>query len=279
MDALVTTEWLAANLDAADLRVVDASWFLPKENRDPHAEFDAAHIPGAVFFDLAALADTDTDLPNMLPSATTFASAMAAIGVGDGMRIVLYDASPHRTATRAWWMLRMAGAPEVAVLDGGFAKWRAEGRPLESGIETPRSTPFTPRAPRASMRDKAQMLANVASAAEQVIDARSAPRFAGEEPEPRPGMAAGHIPGSRNLPYARLFDADGTWKRGAELQAAFDAAGVDLTKPFVTTCGSGISACILLFGAHLLGHDGALYDGSWSDWGGDPSTPKATGTA
>jgi len=279
MDMLVTTEWLAGELGAADLRIADASWFLPGENRDPHADYASAHIPGAVFFDLADLAETDTDLPNMLPRPEKFADRMRTLGLGDGARIVLYDASPHHTATRAWWMLRMFGAPDVALLDGGFAKWRDEGRPVASGRETPPTSAFTPRGRLADVRDKAQMLANVDSAAEQVIDARSAARFAGADPEPRPGMAAGHIPGARNLPYPRLFDPDGTWKRGAALQAEFDAAGIDLSRPFVTTCGSGMSACIPLFGAQLLGHDGALYDGSWSEWGGDPSTPKATGAA
>ncbi|CAN5394748.1 3-mercaptopyruvate sulfurtransferase [soil metagenome] len=279
MDSLVSTEWLAAELGARDLRIVDASYFLAEHQRDAKAEFAAAHIPGAVFLDLKEVADTASPLPTMLPPPEKFASRMQALGLGDGTRIVLYDASPIRTAARGWWMLRHFGVRDVAILDGGFAKWQAEGRATEAGTPEPRHRHFTITEIRDDVRDRERMLANVASDAEQVLDARSAARFTGDEPDPRPGVAAGHIPGAKNLPYPRLFNPDGTWKTGAALKAAFDDAGIDLAKPLVTTCGSGITAAILLFGAHLLGTEGALYDGSWSEWGIDPATPKETGAA
>ncbi|PZO73388.1 MAG: 3-mercaptopyruvate sulfurtransferase [Sphingomonas taxi] len=276
MDALVSTEWLANELGANDLRIVDATY---AEGRDAAAEYEAAHIAGAVFMNLAELRDTDSDLPNMLPSAEKFASRMQTLGLGDGSRIVLYDSSPWHTSARAWWMLRLFGAHNVAILDGGFAKWQAEGREIASGKETPRHRHFTTWADMKGVRDLDQMKANVESGAEQVLDARSAARFTGAEEDPRPDTAPGHIPGSKNLPQGAVFNADGTWKTGDALKAEFDKAGVDLTKPLVMTCGSGITASVLAFGAHLLGNDAALYDGSWSEWGGDPSTPKATGTA
>jgi len=279
MDSLVSTEWLAAELGAADLRIVDASYYLAEHKRDAHAEFAAAHIPGAVFLDLAEVADTASPFPTMLPSAETFANRMQALGLSDGTRIVIYDASPVRSSARAWWMLRHFGMRDVAILDGGFTKWRAEGRATESGVPAPRAGHITVTAIRDDVRDLAAMRANIDSGAEQVLDARSASRFTGEEADPRPGVASGHIPGSKHLHYAKLFNADNTWKTGEALQAAFDGAGIDLTKPLVTTCGSGITASGLLFGAHLLGADGALYDGSWSEWGADPATPKATGEA
>jgi thiosulfate/3-mercaptopyruvate sulfurtransferase len=282
MDALVTTEWLAGELGAADLHVVDATYFgsVPGgPGRDARAEYEAEHIPGAVFLDLDTLADTISGLPSMLPSPEQFAARLGSLGIGDGDRIVLYDVSHYHTATRAWWMLRTMGARHIAILDGGLAKWRVEDRPIANGVEQPAPRHFTARLDPAGVRTLAQMKINVASGIEQVLDARSAARFSGVEPDPRPGTAAGHIPGSRNLPYGRLLNADGTWKRGDALRAEFDAAGIDLARPLVTTCGSGITAAVLAFGAYLLGNDSALYDGSWSEWGGDPSTPKATGTA
>lgn len=282
MDSLVTTEWLAGELGANDLRIVDATYFaaLPGDApRDAAAEYDAAHIPGAVFMDLAELADTHTDLPNMLPSAEKFASRMQSLGLGDGSRIVLYDNAPHHTAARAWFMLRTFGAHDVAILDGGLAKWRAEGREIASGKEPLRHRHFTVWADDKGVRTLDQMKANVDSGAEQVLDARSAARFTGEEPDPRPATHAGHIPGSKNLPYGALLNVDGTWKQGETLRAAFEGAGIDLTKPLVMTCGSGITASVLAFGAHLLGNNAAVYDGSWSEWGADRSTPKATGAA
>ena len=279
MDALVTTEWLAGQLGASDLRVVDASYFLPEHQRDAAAEYDAAHIPGAVFMDLAELADGSSGLPMMLPSPEKFASRMQSLGLGDGSRIVLYDASPLHTAARAWWMLRTFGAHDVAILDGGLAKWTAEGRETASGKETLRHRHFTVWHDDKGVRTLDQMKANIESGAEQVLDARSAARFTGEEPDPRPATHAGHIPGSKNLYYARLFNDDGTWKTGDALRAEYDAAGVDLSKPLVTTCGSGITASVLAFGAHLLGGNAALYDGSWSEYGADRTTQKATGPA
>lgn len=277
MDTLVSTEWLANALEtsvpgAGDLRVVDATY---AEGRDAASDYAAAHIPGAVFMNLAELRDTDSDLPNMLPSPGKFASRMQSLGLGDGSRIVLYDSSPWRTAARAWWMLRTFGAHNVAILDGGLAKWQAEGRETESGKQAVRHRHFTIWADDKAVRTKDQMTANLSSGAEQVVDARSADRFTGAEADPRPGTASGHIPGSKSLPYATLFNADGTWKTGDALRSTFERAGIDLARPIVTTCGSGITAAVLAFGAHLLGNEAALYDGSWSDWGGDPSTPKA----
>ena len=280
MDALVTTEWLAGELGASDLRVVDATWFIGNEGRDAAADYEAGHIPGAVFMDLAGLADMTSDLPMMLPRAEKFASRMQSLGLGDGSRIVLYDDSPFKSAARAWWMLGTFGAHGVAILDGGLAKWKAEGRPLEMGKKTLRHRHFTVWKDAKAVRDKMQMLANVDAKTEQVVDARGAARFTGEERDPRPGVAAGHIPGSFNLPYGQMFNPDGTWKTGDALKTAFKDAGIDLAQPLVATCGSGMTAAALVFGAHLLGKsDVALYDGSWSEWGVDASTPKATGTA
>ncbi len=279
MHALVTTEWLANELDATDLRVVDASYFLPEHKRDAAADYEAAHIPGAVFMDLAEIADLSSPLPAMLPSPEKFASRMQSLGLGDGSRIVLYDDSPLHTSARAWWMLRTFGAHDVAILDGGIAKWKAEGHPLATGKESLRHRHFTVWADDKGLRTLDQMKANVDSGAEQVVDARSAARFTGEEPDPRPATHAGHIPGSKNLPYATLFNDDGTWKSPDALKAAFEAAGIDLAKPMVATCGSGITAGVLVFAAHLLGNNAALYDGSWAEWGADRTTPKAMGAA
>lgn len=276
MDSLVSTEWLVGELGASDLRVVDATWFMAGQG-DAAADYEKAHIPGAVFLDLEDVRDTSSDLPMMLPAAEKFASRMQSLGLGDGSRIVLYDNSPYKTAARAWFMLKTFGAHDVAILDGGFAKWQAEGRPTDSGRETLRHRHFTVWDDRSAVRGLSDMKANVDSKAEQVVDARSASRFSGEEPEPRAGTASGHIPGSANVPIARLFNADGTYKSKDELRAAFEAAGVDVEKPIVTTCGSGVTASVLAFALHLLGQKAALYDGSWSEWGADKDTPKATG--
>ncbi len=280
MTPLVTTQWLAAELGANDLRIIDATLFLAGTDRNARAEFEAAHIPGAVFIDLDELADTASPLPNMLPPPEKFASRMQALGLGDGSRIVVYDNSPLHSAARAWWMLTLFGAHEVAILDGGFAKWQAEGRAIESGRPVVRHRHFTVWADTKPVRTMAQMVDNLRSKAEQVVDARSAGRFTGAEPEPHPGLRGGHIPGAKNLPQTDLFNADGTWKKGSDLKAVFDAAGVDLDKPIVTTCGSGITAAVVAFGATLLGaKDVALYDGSWSEWGASPSAPVVTGAA
>ncbi len=280
MDLLVSTEWLEAELGAPDLRVLDASFFLPGSGRDALAEYEAAHLPGAMFFDIDAIADPDSALPHMLPPAFLFASRARALGLGDGDRIVVYDNSPLHSAARAWWMLTAFGARHVAVLDGGLQKWIAEGRPVEAGAPEIRRGHFTPVLDEALVADKARMRELIGDAGHAIVDARSAARFAGEETEPRPGVTPGHIPGSRNLPQGALFKPDNSMKQGEELRAAFDAAGVDLARPMVTTCGSGVTAAVLLLGARLLGKtDVALYDGSWSEWGADPETPKAKGAA
>jgi thiosulfate/3-mercaptopyruvate sulfurtransferase len=278
MESLVSTEWLANELGASDLRVVDATWVMPGDG-DPAGEYDKAHIPGALFMDLGELRDTSSDLPMMMPPAEKFASRMQSLGLGDGSRIVLYDNSPYRTAARAWFMLKAFGAHDVAILDGGFAKWQAEGRDTASGKESLRHRHFTVWEDRGDIRDIDQMKANVDSGAEQVVDARSEARFTGEEPDPRPATHAGHIPGSRNLPIARLFESDGTYKSSDAIRAEFEQAGIDPSKPVVTTCGSGVTASVLAFGLHLIGQKAALYDGSWSEWGADRTTPKAMGAA
>lgn len=280
MESLVTTQWLADETGACDLRIVDASKHLPEAGRNARVEFEEGHIPGAMFLDLASLADLAAPTENTLPSANQFADRMAEMGIGDGSRIVLYDDSNVKSAARAWFMLRMFGAQNVAILDGGLSKWIAEGRPLASTVEPRRPRHFTPWADNTQLRAKAEVLRNVASRAEQLIDARAAPRFTGASPETRPGIASGHIPGSRNIPFTALFNADGTFKDRESLRAAFTSGGVDLTRPVITTCGSGMTACVLAFGLHLIGKDDvALYDGSWSEWGADPATPKEVGEA
>jgi thiosulfate/3-mercaptopyruvate sulfurtransferase len=280
MELLVSTDWLANEIGASDLRVVDATWFMPDAGRNAQAEYEGGHIPSAVFMDLEELADANSSLPNTLPPPEKFASRMQSLGLGDGSRIVVYDDSPFKSAARAWWMLTLFGAHDVAILDGGIAKWKAEGRPLETGKPTLRHRHFTVWKDDKAVRSKADMLANLHSKDANVVDARGAGRFTGEEAEPRPEMASGHIPGSRNLPFSQLFNADGTWKRGAELTQAFTDAGVDLNTPMITTCGSGMTAAVVLFGARMTGKtDVALYDGSWSEWGLDADTPKAQGAA
>lgn len=280
MDSLVSTEWLANELGAPDLRVVDATFFLPTDNRDARAEYVAAHIPGAVFFEIAEIADLDNPLPHMLPDEAKFTSRMQTLGVGDGNRVVVYDNSPLHTAARAWWMLKAFGAHYVAILDGGMQKWMAEGRPFDIGRDLHRHAHFTARLDANDVAHKAQVLAVLDSRDHEIVDARPAARFAGEGTEPRAGLASGHIPGARSLPQSELFNPDHTYKSRDALQAEFDKAGVDLAKPMITTCGSGVTAASVLFAAHLFGkQDVRVYDGSWSEWGADPATPKATGPA
>lgn len=272
--SLVSTEWLARHLTAPDVRVVDASWYMPQLGRDPKAEFRAEHIPGAVHFDIDDIADTDSDLPHMLPSPEKFSSRCRRLGLGDGVRIVVYDGGGCTAAARAWWMFRVFGHDDVSVLDGGLPKWKAEGRPLDSLPDLPRERHLSARFNSFLVRDLDQMKANVNRNREQVVDARAEGRFRGTEPEPREGLRSGHIPHSLNLPYQRLFRDDGTFREGPELRAAFEDAGVDLKQPVVTTCGSGVTACVLALGLHLVGHrQTSVYDGSWTEWGGREDTP------
>jgi thiosulfate/3-mercaptopyruvate sulfurtransferase len=267
--ALVTTEWLAKHLGEPDLRVVDGSWHMPQAKRDPAREFQDAHLPGAVFFDIDGIADTTSGLPHMLPSPEVFAHAIGALGIGGGDRVVIYDSRGVVSAARVWWTLRVFGHDAVAVLDGGLPKWRAEGRPVTSGAATPTPRQFTPRFRPELVRDVSQVKTNVVSRREQVLDARSRGRFAGTEPEPRAGLPGGHIPGSLNLPYDELHAADGTLRSTADLRKAFTEAGVDLSRPVVTTCGSGITASVLALALHQVGRtDAAVYDGSWTEWAG-----------
>ena len=281
MTIFVSTDWLAAELGAPDLRILDATLFLPGTPRDARTEFEAAHIPGAAFLDLDTLADPADPAPHTLPTDDMMTQRLQALGVDADSRIILYDNSPIRSAARAWWMARLYGVgASAAILDGGLPKWLADGHPTETGHATTTPGNAIARIDRAQVRTKADLLANLDSGDAQVLDARGAGRFTGTEAEPRPGMASGHIPGSRNLPYAALFAADNSLKSDEELQTLFAEAGIDLDRPVITTCGSGVTAAILLAGLERLGNaDVTLYDGSWSEWGLDPATPKATGAA
>lgn len=265
---LVSTEWLAAHLRDPDLRVLDASWYLPDHNRDARAEYAAAHIPGARFFDIEEVSDQRSLLPHMAPPPEKFISRMRAMGVGDGHQVVIYDGMGLFSAARVWWTFRLMGKTDVAVLDGGFPKWRAEGREIEDMPPIVRDRHMTVQRQAALVKDVTQVAHASKLAEAEIIDARSAARFRGEAPEPRPGLRSGHIPGSKNLPYATLLNADGTMKDPDALRAVFDAAGVDLARPVITSCGSGVTAAILNLGLERLGHrNHALYDGSWAEWG------------
>ncbi len=277
MDSLVSTEWLASNLGATDLVLLDSSRHLPAAERDALAEFAAAHIPGARFFDLAALVDDTSDVPQALPRPEQLAIELARCGARPTSRIVFYDDSAVKTAARAWFLCHAHGLANVAILDGGIAKWKAEGRALESGEpQIQRAQSFSLPAPD-QIRFKRDVMENLDSCAEQVLDARDAGRFTGTIVDTIHGQPTGHIPGSCNLPYGHLFREDGTYKSPDELRGALADVGIHADRPVVTTCGSGVTACVLLFALHLIGReDTALYDGSWLDWGSDPATPKAT---
>jgi len=275
MDSLVSTEWLAGHLGDPALVIVDASWHMPASGRSGRGEYLEAHIPGARFLDIDEVSDKASPAPHMLPNAEDFSAAMARLGIGRGDRIVVYDNSPTRTAARGWFMLRHFGADQVAILDGGFHKWVTEGRLTESGEPQPREARFDAQ----ERPDEVIAKADVPQCG-ILLDARGQGRFEGSEPDPRPGVAPGHIPGARNLPFGALYNADGTFRGREEIRALFAAAGIDPARPFTATCGSGVTANSLIFAAHLLGNGGAkLYDGSWSEWGADPATPKVLGPA
>jgi thiosulfate/3-mercaptopyruvate sulfurtransferase len=277
MDSLVSTQWLADHLSEPDLVVVDSSWHLPATGRSGRGEYLDRHIAGARFLDIDELADKQTSAPHMLPSAEEFGRAMERLGIGRDDRIVAYDNSPVRTAARGWFMLRHFGADRVAILDGGLQRWLAEGRPTESGEPAPRQARFAAAGRDAEVVSKAQILAGLQA---PLLDARSKPRFEGSEADPRPGVAAGHIPGARNLPFAALYREDGRFRSPEEIRRLFEEARIDPDQPFVATCGSGVTANSLIFAAQLLGNRAAqLYDGSWCVWGADPATPKANGPA
>lgn len=265
---LVSTDWLAAHLGDPDLRVLDGSWYLPQMNRDAKAEYAAAHIPGARFFDIDEIADLRSDLPHMAPPAEKFISRMRAMGVGDGHQVVVYDGAGMLSAPRVWWMFRLMGKTDVAVLNGGMPKWVAEGRPVEDMPPVVRDRHMTVQRQASMVKDVTQVAAASKLGDYEILDARSTGRFRGDEPEPRPGLRAGHIPGSKSVPWTELLNADGTMKDEAGLRAVLDAAGADLSKPAITTCGSGVSAAIISLALEILGHrNHALYDGSWAEWG------------
>jgi thiosulfate/3-mercaptopyruvate sulfurtransferase len=271
---VVSTAWLAERLGDPDLRVLDATWYMPHLRRDARAEFEAAHIAGSVFFDIDAIADSSQGLPHMLPDARTFGQAVGALGIGNGDRVVVYGGKHLIASARVWWTFRVFGHDRVAVLDGGLPRWRDEGRPVEAGEPRPARRDFTAGFHPELVTALEDMRHNLATQRAQVVDARSAGRFVGTEPEPRPGLRGGHIPGSLSLPYDRLFGPDGALLPRDRLLQILDAAQVDLGRPITATCGSGVSACVLALGLHVLGRsDVAVYDGSWSEWGGRHDVP------
>lgn len=278
---IVETDWLADHLSAPDLVVLDGSWHLPTSGRDAKAEYLDGHIPGALFFDIDDLTDEKSPLPHMLPSTVKFASRMKKMGIGDGMRIVVYDTVGLFSAARVWWTFRAMGHQDVAVLNGGLRKWKAESRPLDDGLPIRRSERhYTPLLNAELIRDFDDMKALLAKPGAQIVDARPAGRFEGKDPEPRPGLRQGHIPGARNVPSQTILNADGTLKSRDELAVIFKAAGINYSGPVVTTCGSGVTASMLSLALAVLGQtNAAVYDGSWAEWGQDNGQPIATGPA
>ena len=277
---LVSTEWLHAHLKDPDLRILDGSYYLLQMARDPRAEYDAAHIPGARFFDIDDVADHGSDLPHMVPPIEKFMSRMRAMGVGDGHQVVVYDGMGLFSAARVWWLFKLMGQNNIAVLDGGFPKWQAEGRPVDDLPPIIRDRHMTVRRQNHMVKDVTQVSAASKLGDYEIIDARSPGRFRGEEPEPRAGLRPGHIPGSKNVCFKDLLNADQTMKNPVEIRQIFQSAGVDFDKPAITTCGSGVTAAVLSLGLQRIGKtDHSLYDGSWSEWGMFPTVPVATGDA